>query len=304
MELDPRIQDLGPSHIEGVAPAKLNLFLEVTHRREDGYHELVTVFHEIDLVDELRLEFLAPDRADELQVLGLPIQGAAADNLALRALRAFRARVPGVPPTRIVLKKNIPCGAGLGGGSSDAAFVLRALQSFFSTPLSGDELRDQARGLGADVPFFLVGGTAIGTGRGDQIEALPGRENYCFLLARPDFSLSTARVYDHLHLTRQPREVMPFLRLYKECDGGGALDCFNRLEEAAFHLSPRLQSLRESLDDRLGRPWTLTGSGSVLFTSFRSESVARQALCALSDWDETPLDLVRSFSSRMAKDPP
>src|SRR5262245_31237929 len=137
---DRRFTTVTDRRVEGLAPAKLNLFLEVLGRRPDGYHELATVFHEIDLCDALAVEILPSGARDELLLTGLPIDGPPETNLALRAVSAWRRRVPACPHVRIELTKVVPPGSGTGGGSSDAAFVLGALQRLMRRPLEVEEL--------------------------------------------------------------------------------------------------------------------------------------------------------------------
>jgi 4-diphosphocytidyl-2-C-methyl-D-erythritol kinase len=160
--------------LELVAPAKLNLTLEILGQREDGYHEIASVMQTIDLVDRVRLEVA---EAIELvvggeQVLGVPLEGPR--NLAYRAALALaeEARDPDLG-VRIELEKNIPAGMGFGGGSSDAAAVLRGLNQLWNLNLDGHSLLKVANRVGSDVGFFLLGGTALVTGRGDEVEALP-----------------------------------------------------------------------------------------------------------------------------------
>ncbi|HET6164967.1 MAG TPA: 4-(cytidine 5'-diphospho)-2-C-methyl-D-erythritol kinase, partial [Planctomycetota bacterium] len=201
--IDGRFRRVGERRVEGVAPAKLNLFLEVLGRRPDGYHELRTVFHEIDLCDELSLELLpdgAVPTADALEASGRPIEGPPGQNLVLRAVAAYRRRVPHCPPVRAALRKVVPPGSGTGGGSSDAAFVLAALQHLLGAPLAAAELRAVASEVGADVGFFLLGGTALGAGRGDELTPVETPHAFTFVVAFPSFSLSTARVYEHVDL--------------------------------------------------------------------------------------------------------
>ncbi|MCI0658726.1 MAG: 4-(cytidine 5'-diphospho)-2-C-methyl-D-erythritol kinase [Acidobacteria bacterium] len=172
--------------------AKINLGLRVLGKRKDGYHELRTRFQSIDLTDELEI---APAEGG----LHLEVEGAglAADdsNLVLKAARLLGAGRPGLPGARIRLKKNIPLAAGLGGGSSDAAVTLLGLNHFWGLRLPGSELQRMASSLGADIGFFLVGGAALGVGRGDEIDPLPDCAPFRIALLLPPFGSSTAEVY-------------------------------------------------------------------------------------------------------------
>ena len=163
--------------LELIAPAKLNLTLEITGRRSDGYHDIVSVMQTIDLADYVRLrvaQSLQIEVSGERQ-LGVPVDGAL--NLASKATLALATAV-GIPNpgVRIELEKNIPAGMGLGGGSSDAAAVLRGLCQLWQLDLDPAVLTDVAASIGSDVPFFLRGGTALVMGRGERIESLPDIE--------------------------------------------------------------------------------------------------------------------------------
>jgi len=160
--------------LELIAPAKLNLTLEITGRRPDGYHDIVSVMQTIDLADRVRLIESTSLRIEVsgVQRSGVPAEGQ--HNLAFKAAQSL-AKAAGVsqPGVLIELEKNIPAGMGLGGGSSDAAAVLRGLCKFWRLDLDPAVLNDVAASIGSDVPFFLHGGSALVTGRGEQIEPLP-----------------------------------------------------------------------------------------------------------------------------------
>jgi 4-diphosphocytidyl-2-C-methyl-D-erythritol kinase len=220
------------------ARAKLNLELKVRGRREDGHHEVETVLQAISLHDLVELE---PGPQTELGVSGLPAP-AGAENLVLKALAAAGVNA------RIQLTKRIPAGAGLGGASSDAAAVLRLLGK-----------PDLAAGLGADVPFFLRGGTAQATGRGDQLQPVPDRPGW-FAIAWPGFEVSTAAVY----------------QAWDETGGDGR----NELFRAACRVEPRLSEFA----GRLGAGWLMTGSGSAFFRECRDEDDAARAVAGRQTW--------------------
>lgn len=181
------------------APAKINLRLKVTGRRPDGYHELVTLMVPVTLADELRLE----PREHGLH-LTCSDSSLACDegNLILRAARAFFERTGGKGGAAIHLRKNIPVAAGLGGGSSDAAATLQALNSLWGTPLSDADLVSLARGLGADVPFFLQQSACIARGIGDILQPLEAWPTLWYLIVTPALAVSTAWVYQRLDRLR------------------------------------------------------------------------------------------------------
>jgi 4-diphosphocytidyl-2-C-methyl-D-erythritol kinase len=170
------------------APAKINLALVVGPRREDGKHEVVTVYERIDLADTLRLE-----PAEALIVEGFP-----ADTLVTHALRALADCAGVAPDWRVTLEKRIPVASGLGGGSSDAATALRLANASLTTPLAAEPLRELASGIGADVPFFLASGPQLGQGDGTRLTPLDLPRDYCVLVLLPRGSTkhSTKSVYD------------------------------------------------------------------------------------------------------------
>ncbi len=176
-------------------PAKVNLSLRVHRRRRDGYHAISTVLQTVGLCDRLTVR-----RIDPTEPMGLEVPGGGAptddSNLVLAAARAFFEAV-GEPArgVRFELRKSIPAGSGLGGGSSDAAGTLAALQELWGEPLSPERLHTAAAAVGSDVPFFLVGGTALATGRGEKLQALEDVEVTPVVVAAPAVEVSTADVY-------------------------------------------------------------------------------------------------------------
>jgi len=242
--------------VELYPPAKLNLFLEVLGRRPDGFHEIDTVVQAIGLRDTLRLE-----RADSVS---LAVEGDApadATNLVWRAADAL-----GVGAT-MRLTKRIPSGAGLGGGSSDAAAALRGLAALHGLALPEADLRERAARLGSDVPFFLSGGLARCRGRGERVDPIPEAPPASFLVACPALVSLTARVYAALPsgLTGDTALASLFLEQYSSDGGPRRAPYFNRLQPAAEALSPRLRDVREALVRGYGRPFTMTGSGAAYF---------------------------------------
>lgn len=224
------------------AHAKLNLDLAVLGRRPDGQHEIRTRFQAISLHDLLVVE---PAGVTHLE-------GGVADDLVLRAQRALAEAAGRELPARLRLVKRIPVGAGLGGGSADAAAALRGLSRVHG--LSCD-LRPIAARLGADVPFLLYGGAAVGTGLGERLQpVLPDTGWYA--LAWPGFPVSTADVY----------------RRWDEVGGGGV----NHLLRAALAVEPRLAEFA----DMLGPGWHLTGSGAAFFRRCRTRAEAESAVTA------------------------
>lgn len=184
-----------PAELRLSCPAKVNLSLRVHGTRPDGFHEVSTVLQTIDLRDRLAIRRIDPGNPLRIEVPG---GGAPAgdSNLVLKAARAFFAALD--EPARGVrfrLEKRIPAGSGLGGGSSDAAAALLGLQSLWGRPLDARQLHAVGTAVGSDVPFFLVGGTAFATGRGEQVEALDDMPPATVLVVVPAVEVSTAEVY-------------------------------------------------------------------------------------------------------------
>ncbi|HSG47836.1 MAG TPA: 4-(cytidine 5'-diphospho)-2-C-methyl-D-erythritol kinase [Longimicrobiales bacterium] len=183
------------------APAKVNLLLRILDRSPDGYHHLETLFQAVGLSDSLTLEVVEGDR-DTLEVRGADV-GPAADNLVTRAVARFREATGFGPALRVVLEKRIPAGAGLGGGSSDAGAVLRALNLLCGTPLTSSEVMALGGGLGADVAFFSGSAAlALGEGRGDRLRPLPPLPVRPVILGLPPVHVATGPAYGALALAR------------------------------------------------------------------------------------------------------
>lgn len=271
--------------------AKLNLFLDVVGRRADGYHDLVTVFHEIDLADELTVE-VVDARSREFGVppsggrsssqspataarVRLSVEPASSDvpadatNLAARAAAALLERAPG-RGVSLHLKKRIPVGGGLGGGSADAAGALRAVNASLGLGLDADALRAIGATLGSDVPFLVEGGTALGRGRGERLEPVAAKP-MDFLLLVPTFGASTAAVYRALPRDlpppRDPRPVLDALAAGDAVALGRLAS--NALFAPACAVEPRLGEVMAAARVAFGPRVHLTGSGSTFFVPLR-----------------------------------
>jgi len=249
------------------APAKLNLFLHVVGRRPDGYHLLQTAFQFIDLADELRFWRRPPGTVERIgEVPGV----APEDDLALRAARLLAGRCPGAGGVAIEVRKRIPVQGGLGGGSSDAATVLVALNELWGCGLEPDALATLGLGLGADVPVFVRGRAAWAEGVGESLTPLDLPESV-YLLVRPDAAVSTAAVFGAPELTRDT----PVITIRGFLTTGGRNDC-----EAVVRR--RFPEVGDALD-WVGwhAPARLTGTGSCVFAAMPDESSARAALAEL-----------------------
>ena len=243
--------------------AKLNLYLAVVGKK-GNYHLLETVFQSIDLYDNITVKI-------EGEKIKLKCRGISAgeDNLAYRSALAFKEAFGIKGGISIELEKKIPIARGLGGGSADAGAVLLALGELFSIPI--ENLLPIASSLGADVPFFLYGGCAIGRGRGDIIEPLPFLPRFRFLLIIPPFSISTALAYSRLKPPFEPSHLNEFIDALEKSDIIEIDKTMrNDLEKAVFPLFPELGEVKEELGKK-GFPTLMTGSGSALFSFFQGE---------------------------------
>ena len=266
--------------------AKVNLGLEVLDLRRDGYHELRTLFQTVDLADDLELR-LRTGPTIELHC-DHPLVPKDEGNLALRAaleLQRFARARKGV---RIFLEKRLPVGGGLGGGSSNAATVLLGLDRLWDLGLGITGLLPLARRLGADVPFFLYGGTALGLARGDEVYPLRHQLEAHVVLVVPGVAVATAAVFRRLGSRLTPREngTTIFRFISSDLDGHphyGVLK--NELEEAALEEAPILQDLVRKVRSLLVREGAehtaLSGSGSTYFGLFRDRPGALRARAAL-----------------------
>jgi 4-diphosphocytidyl-2-C-methyl-D-erythritol kinase len=261
--------------------AKINLMLEVLGRRADGYHELATVFQTIDLADEVEIEVRPEGGVTcESDAAALPIDDR---NLAVRAARALLATRGGTGPgLALRLTKRIPLGGGLGGGSANAATVLLAGTRLLGMEPSAVNLVELARSLGADVPFFLQGGTAVGLRLGDEIVPLPDPPGppQELWLALPAAGIATADVFAELRAEELSSTPSAKLRTLLASGATPLLADLmerNALEAPAFRLRPELAALYTALARSGARRVRMSGSGSTLVALFDDPLAARSA---------------------------
>ncbi|MGI9286064.1 MAG: 4-(cytidine 5'-diphospho)-2-C-methyl-D-erythritol kinase [Pseudomonadales bacterium] len=248
------------------APAKLNLFLHIIGRRADGYHELQTVFQFVDLCDELSFRSTANA---EIVLTGDCGGVDTTNNLVHQAARSLQQAARCNQGAEINLKKIIPMGAGLGGGSSDAATTLLALNCLWQTDLSLEALTQLGVNLGADVPVFVRGHAAWAEGIGDRLTNIEPPAP-CYLIIQPDCSISTVEIFCHEELTRHttPIKIAGFLGQPSQCRN----DCLAVVQK----LYPEVETAMHWLDKfAVAR---LTGTGACIFAEFASENAATQVL--------------------------
>ena len=255
------------------AYAKLNFYLEILGKRADGYHNLQTIMQPIDLYDELIFEPINDDIID--LACAPPFLINKEDNLVYKAARALKDRYGIKEGIKIILRKNIPSGAGLGGGSSDAASTLKALIKVWKiAPLSADQpiknpaLVEIAAQLGADVPFFLQDYMALCEGIGEKISPLKNEDILPIILVNPGFQISTASVFKRVQFPltlNNLKHKIATLILDEKIDKNGIENVlFNRLEDFVFPQYPQILKIKTLLTD-LGCKSLMSGSGSTVF---------------------------------------
>jgi len=256
-----------PEPVTVRVPAKINLHLAVGPRRDDGYHELTTVYQAVSLHDDIT--------ASSFSGLRVTMRGEGADavptddsNLAVRAAQALAAYAGVEPAVHLEILKGIPVAGGMAGGSADAAGALLACDALWGTRLERAQLVEVAAGLGSDVPFCLLGGTALGTGRGEQLTQVLAKGSYHWVLALAESGLSTPAVYaelDRLRASSDPRlapasdRVLTALRRGSPAELGRALT--NDLQAAALALRPQLRLVLEAGRDLGALGAAVSGSG-------------------------------------------
>lgn len=262
------------------APAKINLALHVTRRREDGYHDLESLIVFADLADELSA---VPADADQLTISG-PFAsglGAGSTNLVMRALAAFRARWPGCVPEglHLHLVKNLPVAAGIGGGSADAAAALRILAELCAAPVAVAELTDLAATLGADVPACLFSRPLVARGVGEILSPLPDFPALHIVLVNPLVPVATADVFRRLKAhDNYPLPALPAPLTRPAQLGLWLAETRNDLQPPAIKLVPLIGELIDELAQTQGCMLArMSGSGATVFGLFGSEGQAHQA---------------------------
>jgi 4-diphosphocytidyl-2-C-methyl-D-erythritol kinase len=253
------------------APAKVNLFLEVLRRRDDGFHEIRTLLQLVDLCDQITL---SPHREKiSLESAGLPCP-TGEENVAYRAAVLLFKTCGIRTGVQIRIEKRIPIGAGLGGGSSDAATTLRGLNRLLDLGLTLEELSHLGAQLGSDIPFFFSHPTALAGGRGEKLHPLPPLPPSWLLIVFPGFPVSTAWAYANLELTGEDKSIT-VLPLAEKGEYDSLFSSpWNRFEEVIFRRYPVVKHLKERLSAWGAEPALMTGSGSAVFGRARGREEA------------------------------
>ncbi len=303
-EIKPRLRGAPPLAIpldmrrfEVLAPAKVNLTLDVLRRRPDGFHDLASLFVPLDLSD--RLTVAVGGRAVQVRVPGHPAL-AGGDNLCAKAARAFEAETGLSGAVRVTLEKRIPVAAGLGGGSSDAAAVLRCLARAHGLRAGDPRLAAAALRVGSDVPFFLRATPALAEGRGERLRAAPALPALHLVIVKPPFGVAARDAYAWLAerrdgRTRRPRPLPR--RLATAADVARIVR--NDLEAPVAARHPAIASLVGALRARGALAAAMSGSGSCVFGLFGERAEARKCAAALGERHD-----VQIFVARTLRRPP
>ena len=248
--------------------AKINIGLQVTERRPDGYHNLDTVFYPIPINDAL--EVIVAEGADydcRLHISGITIEGDTDNNLVVRAYRLLATDYT-LPPVDIYLHKHIPTGAGLGGGSADASYMLRLLNEMFELGITTEQLERYATQLGADCPFFITGKPVYATGIGNEFHPIDLTLNgWYIVVVKPDVFVSTKEAYSMVR-PEKPEVTLDKKITLPISEWKGAIS--NDFEKGIFALHPELDVIKEKLYQLGAKYASMSGSGSALFGLFEA----------------------------------
>lgn len=284
-------------------PAKINLGLFILGKRPDGYHDLETLFQMVSLYDVVELEPL--ENKIEL-ICDDPKVPTDESNLMIRAARLLQETVPERTGLgcRMVLKKKIPMGAGLGGGSGNAAGVLIGLNRLWDLKLESAELSKIAARLGSDIPFFLCAPSALGQGRGERLTPLAPPRKFHVVLVFPRVSMATAEAYQALNfdLTKNSKNINILREFFSQSNISSlGAHLHNDLEPIVIKRIPVVASIKQKLSSLNADGALLTGSGSAVFGIFEDSQGAQEAYarCCEEDWDTYLTETVSSFSEFM-----
>ncbi len=273
------LRDREKGHLEIDAPAKINLFLEVLRRREDGYHDINSALQAVSLFDRLSFRVTAQPGIS-IEVLGNADLSPGEDNLVTRSFNMMRSRFDFKRGLSVALHKRIPVAAGLGGGSSDAAATILACNLLFNLGLSRSRMSELSLEIGSDLPFFFSHGQALVRGRGEIVEEISLPLNYWLLLVNPGIAISTAASYAALKMDltkRQDGFSLPDCRDVQALVGALQLSG-NDFEGVHRESCPVLESVRATLLDSGALLARMSGSGPTMFGVFGEAAKARSSL--------------------------
>lgn len=258
---------------------KINLGLHIIGKREDGFHDIETVFYPVRFFDVLEIiKNTGHSPEVEITLSGIPVDGKPEDNICIKAYLLLKQDHPQLPAIKMHLHKAIPLGAGLGGGSGDGAFVLKILNEKFQLGLSTDELMKYAATLGSDVPFFIIDKTCFATGRGEILEEIDtDLSRYSIVLVNPGIHVNTGwafgQVQEHIHLlASSPGSLKTIVRQPIETWKD---ELKNDLENPVFEKHPVIKDIKETLYNKGAIYASMSGSGSTVYGIFGRSMTAR-----------------------------
>ncbi|MCD4679989.1 MAG: 4-(cytidine 5'-diphospho)-2-C-methyl-D-erythritol kinase [Bacteroidales bacterium] len=262
--------------------AKINLGLQITGKRDDGFHNIETVFYPIKLSDALEI-IIATDKSFQFQNSGLIIPGDPDKNLCVDAYNLLAADFK-IPAVKISLHKKIPTGAGLGGGSSDAAHTLILLDKIFSLGLGQEELKNYARKLGSDCAFFIENSPCYAYGRGDQFEPLEiNTRGYYIAIVKPDFSIGTQEAYSEIKVSRANSTIKSIVT---QSINTWRTNLCNEFESSIFNKYPELDKIKKKLYEHGAVYASMSGSGSAVYGIFKGKPSTMEFSPSYFYWDE------------------
>lgn len=242
---------------------KINLGLRILGKRADGYHNLATVFYPLPVHDVLEI---VNSTASQLTVTGIPVAGPPEKNLCMKAWELLRKDFPALPPVSIHLHKNIPMGAGLGGGSADGAFMLQLLNRKFQLQISQEQLLQYALQLGSDCPFFIYNRPCLATGRGELLQPVESDlGNYSFLLVHPGIHVNTSWAFSQITSSSDPHSLDEIIKLPVE---KWKDELKNDFESPVMSHHPSLQEIKDQLYGHGAIYASMSGSGSSVYSIF------------------------------------
>ena len=275
-----------------LSPAKINLFLQIVGKRADGYHDLVTLMCCVGLYDIISLDF----SAEEISVACThPLVPQDHTNLAYRAAKLFLDHINSKEGVRITIEKQIPIGAGLGGGSSNAATVMLGLNRFYGHPLSRETLIRLGVVIGADVPFFIDQKPAIASGVGEILEPYSGLKPYTVILVFPGFSVSTAEMFKNINLRLTKYIEKTKISSFKNKGFDIERHLSNDFEDMAEEKYPEIAAIKNVLLKHGAIGALMSGSGSTVYGLFRdrrSAGKAYPAVCRRGSWQVFVADVI------------
>ncbi|NDF98164.1 MAG: 4-(cytidine 5'-diphospho)-2-C-methyl-D-erythritol kinase [Chitinophagia bacterium] len=249
---------------------KINLGLHITAKREDGYHNIETIFYPVPFQDLLEVIPAAADQQGLLHQTGLTVEGSPEQNLCIKAYHLLKKDFPSLPAVTTYLHKQIPTGAGLGGGSADGSFMLQLLVRLFDLPVSDEQLSNYALTLGSDCPFFLFNQPVLATGRGEKIQPVAvNLSGWKLILLLPDLRIATAEAFQGCQ-PRQPATSLAHIIQQPVAQWRNLL--INQFEETVFMHHPPLARLKQLLYEQGAVYASMTGTGSTVFGLFPEQA--------------------------------